>query len=105
MKYASSGNSCHEKVERHHTWTWISFLDAAALAQLVLFPKCKLGLMRSEGHEVGGHCLLQEIFPTQGSNPSLPYLWHCSGFLPTEPPTYEGPKLSISYLQGLETAL
>ena len=49
MKHASSGNHHHGKVERHCTWTWISFADAAALAQLVLFPKCKLGLMRSEG--------------------------------------------------------
>ena len=32
---------------------------------------------------VGGHSLLQGIFPTQGSNPGLP---HCRWTLPSEPP-------------------
>ena len=35
---------------------------------------------------VGCHTLLQGIFLTQGSNPSLLHLLHCSRFFTAEPP-------------------
>ena len=39
--------------------------------------------------EVGGHPLLQQIFPTQGSNPSLYVYWHWQPVsLPLAPPLY-----------------
>ena len=35
-------------------------------------------ISQARSNEVGGHCLLQGIFPTQESNPSLP---HCRQYL------------------------
>ena len=56
-----------------------------------------MGFSRKESG-VGWHFLLQGIFPTQGSNPSLLHLQHChSGSLSRVPP--EKPHVISSYIQ------
>ena len=46
------------------------------------------GIFQARNTGVGCHFLLQEIFPTQGSNPYLLHLWHwrMDGFFTTGPP-------------------
>ena len=47
---------------------------------------------------MGCHPLLQGIFPTQGSNPGLPFCRHSSRFFKTEPPGKHPQQISVIYI-------